>query len=258
MLLYHSVSTNPSPLIAPFTATPAAFETHLNAAVASGRRCLTVSQLIDAMPDIEDDVVVITFDDGYLNTLDTAAPALAKRGLAFTVYVTSGLLGGKGKRAPGPSDPMMDWSQLEELESMGAEMGAHSHTHPYMDTLDNAALIDELRRPKAMLEDQLGHPIRSFAYPHGYCGPRVRQATRAEGYDSGAGVRNALSHPGDDPFNIARLTVTSRTTAVEVEKWLSGTGAPLATANEALTTTGSRWFRRTKALMTGRPGSKYA
>ena len=85
---------------------------------------------------------------------------------------------------------MLDWSQLPELAAQDVEIGAHSHSHPQLDTLRSAALRDEMVRPKELLENVLGHQVRSVAYPHGYNGPRVQRAARKAGYDSAAAVRN--------------------------------------------------------------------
>ena len=218
---------------------------------------MTVSDFVDQKLKVSGKVALITFDDGYLDTLVTAAPALAERSLASTVYITSGFLKGRGEQLPGPPDPMMTWPQLNELEAFEIEIGAHSHSHRHMDTLSRAAINDELTRPKAMIEGQLGHAIRSFAYPHGYCGPRVRRLTKAAGYESAAGVRNLFSHTDDDNYNIARLTITNNTSAFDVEQWLDGSGSTIAASKEALKTTGWRMYRRSKAILTRTPGSDY-
>ena len=43
----------------------------------------------------------------------------------------------------------------------------------------------------------------TFAYPHGAYDKRVRQAVIDAGYVSAAAVKNAFSHPADDPYAIA-------------------------------------------------------
>lgn len=42
---------------------------------------------------VPDDAVVVTFDDGFQNTLDTAVPILESYGVPATVYVSTGSLG---------------------------------------------------------------------------------------------------------------------------------------------------------------------
>jgi peptidoglycan/xylan/chitin deacetylase (PgdA/CDA1 family) len=152
---------------------------------------------------------------------------------------------------------MLDWVQLHELEAQGVEIGAHSHSHPQLDTLPSAALRDEMVRPKELLEDALGHEVRSVAYPHGYNGPRVRRAARRAGYDSAAAVRNRLRPQGEDEFGFSRLTMLSTTTADDLSAWLEPAegNAPL---RESLRTTAGRTYRRSRALLRRKPGSVYA
>jgi peptidoglycan/xylan/chitin deacetylase (PgdA/CDA1 family) len=259
ILLYHAVTSSPGSHIAPFTCTPAEFERQLDAVVETGRTPMTFGELVDAESAgrTPDRPVVITFDDGYADFAESALPALLARSLPSSVFLTSGWLEGRGQREPGPSDPMLSWSQLPELLECGVELGAHSHSHPQMDTLTAPALRDELVRPREQLEDALGRPVDLFAYPHGYNGPRVRRAARRSGYRAAAAVRNALHRTDEDPFAVSRLTVTRTTTAGEVAGWLDGVGTGVAGRREALATRGWRAYRRGRALLRRAPGSDY-
>jgi peptidoglycan/xylan/chitin deacetylase (PgdA/CDA1 family) len=263
ILLYHAVTTTPGDLIAPFTVTPDEFQRQLDAVVEAGCTPVTFGQLVDgelaASPRSggPERPVVITFDDGYADFAEHALPALRARALSSTLFVTTGWLDGGRDREPGPTDPMLAWSQLPELLECDVELGAHSHSHPQMDTLTRRALRDELVRPKDQLEDALGRQIDLFAYPHGYNGPRVRRAARESGYRAAAAVRNALHPPGEDAFAVARLTVTDTTTAQHVTRWLDGVGAPVADPQESMATRGWRAYRRGRAILRRRPGSDY-
>jgi peptidoglycan/xylan/chitin deacetylase (PgdA/CDA1 family) len=201
--------------------------------------------------------VVITFDDGYADFAESALPALRARTLASTLFLTTGWLAGGPSREPGPSDRMLSWSQLPDLLACGVELGAHSHRHPQMDTLPDAALRDELVIPKDRLEQALGRAVDLFAYPHGYSGPRVQRAARASGYRGAAAVRNALHRPGEDAFAVSRLMVTSGTTTRDIARWLDGIGVPVAGARESWATRGWRAYRRTKAVLRRSPGTDY-
>jgi peptidoglycan/xylan/chitin deacetylase (PgdA/CDA1 family) len=267
ILLFHAVTTRPGSHIAPFTVSPDEFERHLDTVLDCGRTCVTFGDLTrdeqgsSGGPDDPlggaRDSVVITFDDGYADFAESALPALAARSLPSTMFLTSGWLAGGPSREPGPTDPMLSWSQLPELLERGVELGAHSHSHPQMDTLTAAALSDELVRPKEQLEAALGQEVDLFAYPHGYNGPRVRRATRASGYRAAAAVRNALHQPGGDPFAVARLTVTRTTTAQDIATWLDGVGVEVAGRGDSLRTRGWRAYRRGRALVRGASGSDY-
>jgi peptidoglycan/xylan/chitin deacetylase (PgdA/CDA1 family) len=263
ILLYHAITETPGTHIAPFAVSPRAFEQQLDVLVEAGYHCITFGELVAAemagRPPGGGDrkVAVITFDDGYADFVTDALPALRERSLVSTMYLTTGWLEGSPDRRPGPTDRMLDLADLPGMLADGVELGAHSHSHPQMDTLDSTALREELVRPKEIIEDVLGQAVTTFAYPHGYNGPRVRRATRAAGYENACGVRNALHCAGEDVFAISRLMLRRTTTVAQLTRWLSELECEPAD-RETWATRGWRAYRRARAAATGRPGSVYA
>jgi peptidoglycan/xylan/chitin deacetylase (PgdA/CDA1 family) len=248
ILLYHSVSDEPHAAIAPFSVTPAVFEQQLDLIVQGGHCVLSVTELVDALAAgcmLPTNTVVITFDDGFADTLEVALPKLSTRSLTATVYLTTGYLSGKGRQHyPTMPGRMLSWRQIPELENAGLEIGAHAETHRQLDILPLALAREEVHRSKELLETALDHSIRSFAYPHGYANSVLRREVRAAGFDSACGVRNAISHPLDDRWQLARLVVRSNTPLERVASWLRGTGAPVAGPGETLQTSLWRQARR--------------
>lgn len=257
ILLYHSVSERPHPGIRDFSVRPAVFRQHLDLIVSSGRRAVTVSDLVAARRAGRSDgqEIVITFDDGFADLLAAAAPELAARGLPSTAYLTTGALrGGPDVAVPGlptllREAAMCSWLDLPELASAGIEIGAHSLTHRRMDELASDQIALELSGSRRALEDALGRAVPSFAYPHGCADRRCRERATRAGFQSASGVRNALSPPDDDTMMLARLTVTATTTDEQLMLWLQGTGAPVAASRESLRTRGWRTARRAAARL---------
>ncbi|MGW4777732.1 polysaccharide deacetylase family protein [Streptomyces filamentosus] len=253
VLLYHPVTDDPPAWIAEFAVTPRQFASHLDAIADSGRTPLTVGALTGHLATgtpLPPRPVVLTFDDGFADLAGPTAEALAARALPATAYLTTGALA-PGRPCLLPPAPMMTLAQAPRLEEHGLEIGAHTVSHPQLDTLRPAALRRELADPKAELEDLLGHEVRHLAYPHGYNSPAVRRAARAAGYASAVAVRHALSSPADEPFRIARLIVRRTHTTADVRAWLAGTGARTAPYPDSLPTLGWRLYRRTRALLKG-------
>jgi peptidoglycan/xylan/chitin deacetylase (PgdA/CDA1 family) len=255
VLLYHAVMDDPPAWIAEFTVGRRQFGAHLDSVAASGRTPVTVGTLVDALTGggpLPPRPVVLTFDDGFADLPGPTAQTLADRGMPATAYLTTGAVT-PGRTSLLPPAPMMTLSQAPLLEQYGVEVGAHTDTHPQLDTLPPRALDHELRRPKAELEDVLGHPVAHLAYPHGYNSRAVRRAAAVAGYASAAAVRHALSSPADEPYRIARLIVRRTHTAADVEAWMAGGGgAPVAPFPDALPTVGWRLYRRTRAVVRGR------
>ena len=113
--------------------------------------------------------VCLTFDDGYQDNYDIAYPILKQMEVPFTIYITTGFI---NNRLP------MWWYYNEKLginsESLKAldadplcTIGAHTVSHPKLDTLSSEEQRKEIMQSKQELEALLSHPIRHFSYPHG-------------------------------------------------------------------------------------------
>jgi peptidoglycan/xylan/chitin deacetylase (PgdA/CDA1 family) len=260
ILLYHSISSAPPPLIRSFAVDEASFCDHLDLILERGLASLTVSGFLDAVE--RDDrrllerAVVITFDDGF-GDFEAALPGLAARGLSATLFVATGLLRGAPQQvhAPAVTAHMLDWSRLGDLPARGIEVGAHSHSHPQLDTLSLQRARQEIALSRRLLRDAVDAEIETFAYPNGYSSPRVRRLVRAEGYRAACGVKNTFSSERDDPFALARLMIRTTTETDDVARWLDRSGAPPPRAREKVRTRAWRTWRRSRALVTRRAGA---
>ncbi len=255
ILMYHAVTDDPPGWIAPFTVSPAAFASHLDVLVASGREPLTVSQYVDGLRGVASlppRPVLITFDDGFADFASNALPALAARQLPSTLYVTTGALADRPSECVLPPAEMLRSTDLAGLAAAGVEIGAHSHTHRQLDLLPAAEVRAEVAGSGDVLAQVLGHRIRSFAYPHSYWRAGVRRLVAAAGFDSACAVGNALSSAHDHPLSLARLTVRAGTPATTVASWLSGSGVGVLPRSRRVLAFGWRQYRRLQQVR--RPG----
>lgn len=196
VFLYHGVSDDSPPWLAPFTVSPRTFVEHLDMIADSGLHVVPLRRLVAALlggPPLPPRSAVLTFDDGYADFASTVAPLLAARGLPSTLYVTTGALSAADRPSGGgpfPSVATLNWAQVRELDAAGIEIGGHTVTHPQLDTLPRTAVREEVTGCKRRIEDALGHRVESFAYPHGYSSRTVRALVREAGFDLGR------RHPG--------------------------------------------------------------
>jgi peptidoglycan/xylan/chitin deacetylase (PgdA/CDA1 family) len=65
---------------------------------------------------------------------------------------------------------MMDSRQIRLLHDSGMEIGAHTHSHPILVRLGSEEARSEIATNKALLEQIIGGPVTSFAYPNGRVG----------------------------------------------------------------------------------------
>jgi len=241
VLLYHSVADHPRRRDRRHAVSRADFSAHVDAVMASGRVAVRVGELAAALRGkrpLPDRPVAITFDDGFADTY-RAIEALLDHDLPSTVYVTTGEIGSHDRLSP---------PQLGDLAHLSSvELGAHSVSHRRLDELSARELADEVRFSKTQLEELTGASVSSFSYPHGAYDLRAREAVMAAGYRSAVAVKNAVSHPGDDPFAIARWTVTRGTSVARIAQVLEGEHVRRAWAHERLRTRAYRALRRARA-----------
>jgi peptidoglycan/xylan/chitin deacetylase (PgdA/CDA1 family) len=237
ILLYHGVGP---PAGDRFTVSVARFARHLDAVVASGRSAYTIGALTARRP-MPASAVAITFDDGTADFAAHAWPLLRERGLSATLFVTSGLVGGAHL-----GRPMLDWEQLRALRDEGVQIGAHAHRHVALDVLPPHDAARELVTSKLVLEDALQVEIDTFAYPFGYHTALVKRLAARAGFRAACAVRNALSHPDDDRFALARMMITADTTGAQIAALMDGRG-PVAAPRELTRTRAWRLYRRIRS-----------
>jgi peptidoglycan/xylan/chitin deacetylase (PgdA/CDA1 family) len=238
VLLYHSVSDRATGPGRRWTVPWREFAAHIAAVAESGRTPLTVTEIAEGLRRkraLPARPVGITFDDGFSDTY-AAVGELLSRDLRSTVYITTGEIDTRDRLS------RLQVAGLAEMPSV--ELGAHAVHHTRLDQLGNRELATEVSDSKSELEDITGASIHTFAYPHGAYDRAARQAVVAAGYHSAAAVKNALSHEQDDPFAIARWTVTAGTSAARVAEVLEGKGVTPAWAHERLRTRAYRAARR--------------
>ena len=252
ILMYHSVTDRPNSATKPLAVRPSMFESQMTYLKDRGFTPLTLGDLVATLygtggaPE-PDRPVVVTFDDGYADFHAEALPVLDRVGFPATVFVTSGWLDDAGPDAAGrPLDRMLSWSQVREAASCGVEIAGHSHSPPQLDQLSDSGLRQELRRNKALLEDKVGRPVATMAYPYGYSSARVRREVRKAGYWAACAVANALADDGADVMALPRLTVGRSTTIDLFRRAVEGRGVSMIYLKERALTKGYAVVRRTR------------
>ena len=120
------------------------------------------------------------------------------------------------------NDMIMTWDQIRALANAGMDVESHTRRHRVLQTLDAAALDDELAGSRRDLEAQIGRPVRVIAYPVGHriaTDARIRRALAAAGYRVGMSNKTGVNRlwpslfrsllPPLDPFDIRRLAIDS-------------------------------------------------
>jgi peptidoglycan/xylan/chitin deacetylase (PgdA/CDA1 family) len=133
-------------------------------------------------------VASLTFDDGSEDNATVLPGVLADLGVPATLYVCPGQLG-----VPHPwlepetgvrimtADQLLETSRLDFIE-----IGSHTIRHADLAEADEKQAYREMAESKRVLEDMIGRPVPSFAYPYGHYSAACPPAARRAGYTSAA------------------------------------------------------------------------
>jgi len=130
--------------------------------------------ILENHPDIEEDLITITFDDAYRSIYDYAAPILEEFGIKACIFVPVGFI--EQKNIPTKyirknmkaevAELPIKWEELKILVSKGYEIGSHSWNH--IDFGSNRIDYErELLKSKQMLQKKLGCQVKYFSFPFG-------------------------------------------------------------------------------------------
>ena len=155
--------------------------------------------------------VVITFDDGYYDNLLHAAPILQEFNLPATLFMVAGCAGETIHSHEDPQqDRLLSWEELQRIESMGFDIGAHTLTHPHLSHLPPEEQQIEIEDAKTTLEAHLNHPIDTFAYPYGASSDydeTTKNLVRNAGYCCALSNRYGPNHSLDKTYELRRIWI---------------------------------------------------
>ncbi|MGH9482380.1 MAG: polysaccharide deacetylase family protein [Terriglobales bacterium] len=161
--------------------------------------------------------VTLTFDDGYADNFEVAAPILDQLEFSATFFLPTGIIGRRvrfGWDAKLPAaPPLLSWDQVRQLHRAGFGIGSHTVTHARLSETRGAALDFELAASRRQLELELGEPVREFAYPFGGaadCDATAREAVRRAGYRCCFSCHGGLVAAHESPFHLRRFAVSPR------------------------------------------------
>lgn len=171
ILAYHRIALGDSPLCVP----PSRFRRQLSALERLRFTLVDLRELDRFLdePRRSTRLAALTFDDGSLDNYTVAFPTLLEREASATFFVPSAQVGTAGK---------MTLEHLREMVEAGFEIGSHGRTHRELPGLSDEEVDVEVRGSKEDLEDALGVPIESFAYPRGHFDRRAVEAVQKAGY----------------------------------------------------------------------------
>lgn len=182
----------------------------------------TALSLAQAIADIDGDwqapprSVLLTFDDGYADSVRVVLPRLQAYGMRATLFVITGYIGQSNRwntRACYDAQHMT-WDELRYWRENGGDVGGHSHLHHCMTRLGLDELRETVKQNKYLLEQQMGIAPRAFAYPYGRFNSAVIDVVRQH-YELAFATDRGTWNAGANRYAINRLTVSPAWTIEE-------------------------------------------
>jgi peptidoglycan/xylan/chitin deacetylase (PgdA/CDA1 family) len=212
ILMYHRVAADGPAGLDRFRVHPALFAEHVAALHEAGYRTVRLRDWARAMArrePLRGKPVILTFDDGYRDILDGAIPALRRHGFRATVFPVAERVGHLADWDVefGAAAPLLGWDELRALQAAEVEFGCHSCRHRPMTGMGMAELAEDLTRARAILEEALGCPVTTLAYPYGAENEVVRRVVAELGFAAAVTCRPGVARLHDSPLRLPRLEV---------------------------------------------------
>jgi peptidoglycan/xylan/chitin deacetylase (PgdA/CDA1 family) len=220
IFMYHHIGV--SPVGSRYYVPPSTFESHLELLRNWGYQSITTSMLVEAITEgaaLPPRPIIITFDDANEDNYTAAFPIMQKYGFTGVLYVPYYYVG-----APN----YLSVAQIQEMAARGWEVGSHSLSHPTnLIFMDPAYMRSEIVGSRKQLEDLLGLPILTFAYPLGQNSDSAVDYVRFGEYIAGMGATGFTADQGPgNLFVLQRCEIRAWEDARSITRFLPWMGDP--------------------------------
>jgi peptidoglycan/xylan/chitin deacetylase (PgdA/CDA1 family) len=217
VLMYHKVNDTPDN---PTTVPVGRFDEQLGRLAELGYQVVGLDAVLEHFNDGEPlpkNAVLITFDDGYRDTLDNALPVLQKHGYPAVIFVPVAYMEDEMPLPHethlierGVRNPTLDWGLMRELDAGGVRVESHGIAHRPLAEVSLDESVREIAVSKLRLEEKLGRPVRAYAYVKGseaHFHPVHESILKQAGYELGFTSISRSNGPDTNPFRIGRYNV---------------------------------------------------
>lgn len=190
------------------------FAANMNWLAYEGYRTIGVGEAVDRLQtgrQREGKFVALTFDGGFRDVYTHVFPVLQTLQYTATVYLPAPFIGEDRREFRGAE--FLTWCEVKQLRQQGIEIGSYGTNSAPLPALAKADLAEQLRAPKQEIEDRLGEPVQSFAYPYRmrrndpWLRKDFREALVSSGYRTGVCNLIGVATRSSDPLFLERLPV---------------------------------------------------
>jgi peptidoglycan/xylan/chitin deacetylase (PgdA/CDA1 family) len=169
ILTYHSLDDSGSVI----SVSPRVFAEHMRILHELNVKVISLSEVYNLQGTTTpgEHCVILTFDDGFQNVYEHGLPILQRYGFPATVFLVTDYCGKLNSWPSQPAaithQPLLRWKEIKEMNAAGLSFGSHTRTHPDLRTVTPEVAENEIVTSKKAIEDVLGRPVDTFAYPYG-------------------------------------------------------------------------------------------
>ena len=206
ILTYHSIAEGDSPL----RIAPALFAEQMEwlKAHAAVVPLANIVKALDSGATFSARAVVLTFDDGFRDFAEHAAPILRKLKIPATVFLPTAYC---GRANDWPGQPkwvepqlLMDWTQIRELAAQGISFGGHTRSHCVLTEIGAGQAEEEIEMSRRDIEERALTTVTHFCYPYGMWNAAVRSCV-ARNYEGACSTAAGVVAAGADPYALPRV-----------------------------------------------------
>ena len=184
-IVYHTISEPETPLPANIDISAERFEKHLKWLSNRREQVVPLRKFLSASE--KDNLIAITFDDGFRDNFTVALPLLEKYELPMTLFVAAGFIGRENYLYP------------EEIQTLASHplitIGSHGFWHRHLTQLSEDDVRFELLESKKTLVEIANREIDLLAYPYGDCNGKIERISEECGYTAAWSVWNGQNTP---------------------------------------------------------------
>ena len=103
---------------------------------------------------------------------------------------------------------MMTWGDVKEIAGTpGMSIGAHTVTHPHLSHLSPDEVEREILESRRQIEENIGQPVRHFAYPYGDVSDQAVRILRQNDFECAGTLTYGRNTRLTDPYKLNRVQI---------------------------------------------------
>ena len=216
VLMYHKIPNTEINSRHKIFVTKNCFERHLRFFKKRGLTTLSFNELAEfksgkkSFDEFPAKPLLLTFDDGYLDNLEFAAPLLKKYGFNAQIFLLAdaSIKSNNWDSDTGetPHEIVAGNARQAWLESP-FKIGSHGYSHQKITAMNPTEALTELRESKNALENEFKIKVPVYAFTYGITGENSAELAEKAGYDYAVNTDSGGLLLEEAPYSIFRVNI---------------------------------------------------